>query len=140
MTQRYEDEEPPTQKRRRLDELFADEPFLSPTMKARRLHEKLNEQTGDASDVGASQAQGLPAEAYVRSVPERPELRLDNGVDPLQAQQNAGAPAVSLIDAAIYLRSRGLQAPRTVGIAARDNLTRFRDTLLVSWLRAVEER
>ena len=30
-------------RRKRLDELFVDEPFLSPTMKARTLHEKLHE-------------------------------------------------------------------------------------------------
>ena len=30
-------------KKRKLDELFADEPYLSPTMKARLLHEKLQQ-------------------------------------------------------------------------------------------------
>jgi hypothetical protein len=137
MNQRFEDEEQPEQKRRRLDELFADEPFLSPTMKARRLHEKLNEQAGDFPELGASQAaQGLPAEAYVRSVPEKRDP-----VDPAAANpQEAVAPAVSLIDAAIFLRSGGHQAPRTVGAAARENLARFRHTHLAMWVRAIEER
>lgn len=137
MNQRFEDEDQPGQKRRRLDELFADEPYLSPTMKARRLHEKLNEQAGDFPELGASQAaQGLPAEAYVRSAPERPEP----AAAPAAIPEEAGAPAVSLIDAAIFLRSGGQQAPRTVGIAARENLTQFRHTHLGMWVRAVEER
>jgi hypothetical protein len=140
MNQRFEDEEQPGQKRRRLDELFADEPFLSPTMKARRLHEKLDEQAGDFPDLGASQAaQGLPAEAYVRSVSERPEPA-PLPVAPSGITPDAGAPAVSLIDAAIFLRSHGQQAPRTVGSAARENLIRFRDMQLLTWARAVEER
>ena len=32
---------PPETRRRKLDDLFSDEPFLSPTMRARRLHEKI---------------------------------------------------------------------------------------------------
>lgn len=43
-------------RRKRLDELFADEPHLSPTMKARRLHEKLN---------GFDAQTDLPARAFV---------------------------------------------------------------------------
>lgn len=59
-----------TPRRRKLDELFADEPFLSPTMKARRLHEKLN--TMRIEEQGQQAAQGLPTEAYVQSAPEWP--------------------------------------------------------------------
>lgn len=56
-------------KRRKLDELFADEPYLSATMKANRLHEKLK-----MLEEQERAAQGLPTEAYVvdrNSSPER---------------------------------------------------------------------
>lgn len=47
-------------KRRKLDELFADEPYLSATMKANRLHEKLK-----MLEEQERAAQGMPTEAYV---------------------------------------------------------------------------
>jgi len=56
-------------KRRKLDELFADEPYLSATMKANRLHEKLK-----MLEEQERAAQGLPTEAYVvdrNSSPDR---------------------------------------------------------------------
>ena len=39
-----------TARNKRLDELFADEPHLSPTMKARRLHEKLDAAQANKTD------------------------------------------------------------------------------------------
>ena len=69
-------------RKRRIDELFADEPFLSATMKAKRLHEKL--EAGPVSfDVptqsasGVALAKGWPdrLEAPVREVPiEAPKV------------------------------------------------------------------
>src|SRR2546430_17477557 len=49
----------PEPRRLKLDELFGDEPFLSPTMKARRLHEKLQE----------DQSSGFPTEVVIKKKP-----------------------------------------------------------------------
>ena len=43
-------------RQRKLDELFGDEPFLSPTMKARRLHEKSAEQPVGSGAIPLSSA------------------------------------------------------------------------------------
>jgi hypothetical protein len=143
MNQRHEQEDDSSgPRRRRLDELFADEPFLSPTMKARRLLEKLNEQSADNAPGQASpETQGLPSEAYVRSAPERSvrresaQPRFTPGAEP----HGKAVPTVSLIDAAIYLRSKGSQTPRTVSMEAQGRLAAFRGSVLETWVTAVEE-
>jgi hypothetical protein len=145
MNQRHEqDEEPSSPRRRRLDELFADEPFLSPTMKARRLHEKLNERLneppGDSPNDASRPTQGLPSEAFVRSVPEWPTQPAASASPGLRSASVSDAAPVSLIDAAIFLRSKGKQAPRTVSIPAQEKLAAFRDATLTSWVKAVEDR
>src|SRR5437016_3668498 len=68
-------------RRRRLDALFADEPFLSPTMKARRLYEKLHELPGgetperDLPEPPVDAARPRPESAHppVEAEVERPE-------------------------------------------------------------------
>lgn len=142
MNQRHEqDDDTSSPRRRRLDELFADQPFLSPTMKARRLHEKLYEQSAeDASRQASPETQGLPSEAYVRSVADcfdRLE-RTDTCNAPYSRCQDKAASPVTLIDAAIYLRSKGSQTPRTVSVGAQERLTAFRDSALKMWVIAVE--
>ncbi len=57
------------ERKRRIDELFADEPFLSATMKAKRLHEKL--ESGPVTfDVPTQSASGV---ALSKEWPERME-------------------------------------------------------------------
>ncbi len=134
----------PEPKRRKLDELFADEPFLSPTMKARRLHEKLTQQTQQSEGSNADRAaQGLPTEAYVRSITEK----LSSGgaahagdATQMDEQADTAVRPVSLVDAAIFLRSKGAQVPRSVGVPARARLLDFRDHSLNTWINAIEER
>jgi hypothetical protein len=138
MNQRHEEEEPG--KRKRLDELFADEPFLSPTMKARRLHEKLSQQSAGLDAGDTTIGQGMLREAFVQAQSDsavKPELNRAPFNE--QHQEQASTP-VSLIDAAIFLRSRGTQAPRSMSAAAQQNLTAFRDNALLSWLRPIQDR
>lgn len=106
-------------KRRKLDELFADEPFLSPTMRARRLHEKLQQlQDGDRA------AQGLPTEAYV--VDRNASSVAHNApLDPVQPEE-----MVQFADAVRYLRGEGSRRLSAMQIA---QLQRFRNGLLLHW-------
>ena len=102
-----------TARNKRLDELFADEPHLSPTMMARRLHEKLE----------AAQAENS---GWIPIVPPLP----DAGAEPK-------AQTVSLTQAAEILRaSADWTAPADAAMA---RLFRFRDTALTRWLAAVPE-
>jgi hypothetical protein len=72
---------PPETRRRKLDDLFSDEPFLSPTMKARRLHEKIGGlppasepmQAGSAIPSGEKRLSALIPDAEEG---EQPGLRL----------------------------------------------------------------
>ena len=99
-----------TARMKRLDELFADEPHLSPTMKARRLHEKM-----DANAAG--KAQKAPV------VPPLPPT--------------FGTQTVSLARAAEILRhSAEWTAPPD---AETMRLFRFRETVLTQWLADAPE-
>ncbi|HZP84211.1 MAG TPA: hypothetical protein VFB21_21395 [Chthonomonadaceae bacterium] len=93
----------------RLDDLFADEPYLSPTMKARRLHEKLQEIQN-----AARRAEMLPEERtlYAPPLPDTPS-----------------AARVSLSQAALYLRAGLALRPDTPA-----SLLRFREQTLRQWL------
>ena len=103
-----------TARNKRLDELFADEPHLSPTMKARRLHEKL--EAAQANNAGW--------------VPVVPPLPPPDAAEPK-------TQAMSLQRAAEILRtSADWTATTDVEIA---RLFRFRDTALTQWLAAAPE-
>jgi len=137
-------DEIPGQKRRKLDELFADEPFLSPTMKARRLHEKLHDQVEERVPEKKTEpaSQELPTSAYVRSASEQPAPQSGPQLsETYWADSQGGAPprTVSLVDAAIFLRSKGAQVPRTVNVQAQTRLTAFRDGSLKNWIKAIQE-
>lgn len=121
-------------KKRRLDELFADEPYLSATMKARRLHEKLEE---FESRDGA--VQELPREAFVADLSARPGPLNDEAAerDALRPQQMLRLPA-----AKEYLRARPgvLEAYADRGILDQEvaaRLRRFRDEVLPKWREAL---
>ena len=101
-----------TARNKRLDELFADEPHLSPTMKARRLHEKLAAAQGNSAD-------------WVPVVPPLPDTTA------LKAQ------TVSLGEAAEILRAGADGTAPTDATMAR--LFRFRDTTLTRWLADAPE-
>ena len=96
-------------RRLRLEEIFAEEPHLSPTMKAQRLHEKM---------------QGAKGE--VRFLPVVPPL-----------PQN-GAAKMSLREAGERLRT-GADWNALTHNAANTRLFRFRDTTLRQWLTDAPE-
>ena len=102
-----------TARMKRLDELFADEPHLSPTMKARRLHEKLD---ADA----AGKTRGIPI------VPPLPKL-----------EAGIGTQTVSLTRATEILRNSAAWTAPTDAETAR--LFRFRETVLLQWLADAPE-
>lgn len=100
-----------TARNKRLDELFAEEPHLSPTMKARRLHEKLE----------TAQKAGCPP-----IVPPLP------GTEKIFAPQR-----VSLKRAAEILRnSADWTAPTDLEMG---RLFRFRAATLTRWLADAPE-
>jgi hypothetical protein len=120
-------------RRRKLDELFADEPFLSPTMKARRLHEKLQkmEEQEDGATVD------LPTEAYVMRPPIRrvQASEFDSG----SGRLSAPTTTVSLSQAAEFYRAESAVSS-SIDPACADSLIRFRDQVLKTWLEGLPER
>lgn len=89
------DQTPPESRRRKLDDLFGDEPFLSPTMKARRLHEKMLEHPPMPEGCPAGQSGSPPDKRLSALLPEfvedeRPPLRMLRAEPPVVT----GKPAV----------------------------------------------
>jgi len=117
-----------------LDELFADEPFLSATMKARRLHEKMQEL--EEQEEGA--AQGMPFQAFVREVSPAPALSSNGFSHAAAAAPPREEEMIRLHEAADYLRA-GSERSR-VSPACAERLLHFRDETLVKWLESVPER
>ncbi len=110
-------------RRRKLDELFADEPYLSATMKARRLHEKMNDHGGNG---GLGE---IPTKAYVES-PPRPALSREP-----RRPQEQGEPMVSLQMARSYLRDGGGSADLDSDLSER--LRAFKTGELAQWMKEV---
>ena len=121
MSEQFHSEDSESRKRK-LDDLFADEPFLSPTMKARRLHEKLQElQTRDVIDAG-----GLPSAACVGDI--SPMLSRTEVNEPVVVQTSEGF--VSLTAARRLYRQETVATPRE----GSDKLTKLKDNLLNKWM------
>ncbi|HZT43760.1 MAG TPA: hypothetical protein VFA07_16455 [Chthonomonadaceae bacterium] len=124
-------------RRRRLDDLFADEPYLSTTMKARRLHEKLQELRAREQAV-----QEPPTDARLRerSSPPGAEnsdpalLPEESGVD----ERSQAVDRVSLVRAAEYLRAGTSPGQLEPPYAAR--LLHFREQVLMKWLECAPEK
>ncbi|HXG23281.1 MAG TPA: hypothetical protein VNJ09_01905 [Chthonomonadales bacterium] len=120
-------------KRRKLDELFADEPFLSTTMKARRLHEKLRQYHHAELDA----EHPLPTEAFVQDRPAR-----SHAAGGYSGDRTIGVEeeAVSLSVAAGYLRARraGISPEgERISAAIAERLQRFRDEVLSEWMKGL---
>lgn len=116
-------------RKRRLDELFADAPYLSPTMKARLLAQKLGEEE-PAADPPA-----LPETAFVADV-SLPEPRPERAADDGPAISSGGQ--TDLRSAAGFLRAGCPPGRLDPKVASR--LIRFRSEVLEEWLRAVPPR
>ncbi|HSV73739.1 MAG TPA: hypothetical protein VLH79_08270 [Chthonomonadales bacterium] len=115
-------------RKRRLEELFADAPHLSPTMKARLLSQKL----GD--EVSTSESPGLPDAALIA----------DMSVASTRVERADGGPAISsgahadLRAAAGFLRAGCPPGRLDPKVASR--LIRFRADVLQEWLRLLPPR
>lgn len=118
---------------RRLDDLFADDPHLSVTMKARLLHQKLREQ----EERNSREAQGLPTEAFVSSLPVTNAAPL---VDDEESGPAFAAPVqpIDLNKAAGFLRAGCPPGRLPMDVAAR--LMRFREERLNRWLLDLPDR
>lgn len=128
-------------RRRRLDDLFADEPYLSTTMKARRLHEKLQELR--------AREQAVQEPSTDASLRERSSYLESEGSDAaslLEASSQApgagerlqGTERVSLARAADYLRAGVGPGQLEPPYAAR--LLHFREQVLMKWLEGAPEK
>ena len=113
------------QRRRKVDELFADEPFLSPTMKARRLHEKIE---GYQEQNGA--AQGLPTRAFVL---DRGNIQSQSINYPIKQH---GEGNISFSAAVDYYRKIG-QIP--ISADERDKLMKLKETILEKWAKRIPD-
>jgi hypothetical protein len=101
---------------RKLEDLFADEPFLSPTMKARSLHEKLRVHPPATSGLARSAQGAEPPFDALCLVETR----------------------VSLEDAVRLLRTE--RERDGVLIAEEECLHRFREQVLPEWLKLAPAR
>lgn len=116
---------------RHLEALFADEPYLSPTMKARQMHEKLLEQRA---------SEGAPINS-----PVTPSLRIETrepvrsaGPATTPVRKTSGVPKMSFDEARAILRGHG--TPDPYGFDPTDPLSYFRTQILSQWLEKVEPR
>ena len=115
---------------RHLEALFADEPFLSPTMKARRIHDKMQEMRAAES----SAARPVRAAAVTRSFwMEREELM------PKRAEPPPAGPRMSFAEAIAHLRQPIRSAPDG-GLDPADPISRFRSEMLYPWVQQVGRR
>ena len=124
-------------RRRHLDALFADQPFLSPTMRARGMHDKLREMR--SKEIGS----------YSDSIDRTPEL--SNAPDwllPVVGRQVALLQRVECVPgntervsfAEATARFRGPAARHRQVSSASDPILRFRDDVLSRWVQEVRPR
>lgn len=140
----------PDSRRRRLDDLFGDEPFLSPTMKARRLHEKLH--TPEIVSIEEITVEGLHRapqstalvrpDSYPETVPDVPEdgsprLQLLCFGEELQQQASGQQAGITLADAASILRGGVIPNSQVEFV---EPLKQFREQVLMQWIKGAPAR
>lgn len=129
-------EETGTHRTRRLDDLFKDDPFLSPTMRARQLLDKSMElpiidENGETVTQPVTQPQPVTPVASTEVDENEPtELVLIHSTKSTPGR-------IPFLLAAAYLRAKGDQLPHVPGV---QGLRRFRRTVLEEWLRYVPDR
>jgi hypothetical protein len=142
---------PTETRRRKLDDLFGDDPYLSPTMKARRLHEKL--ETPEAVSLEEIARESVVADPGPRAVispevlpvPAPPVARDPGSHLQMVCYEESGAPesspagsAIPFADAAAFLRvGRNAGANRP---AQAEQLHHLREQVLLQWLKSVPPR
>jgi len=120
-------------RKRHLEALFADEPFLSPTMKARRMHEKMLD--GRAREGAAGERASTPFLApdtlHSAVVLEDPSLmRLERGA--------AQGPRLTFQEARARLSGQGVPDP--FAFSSTDPISYFRTQVLSQWFQKVDKR
>jgi hypothetical protein len=120
-------------KRRKLDELFADEPYLSTTMKARRLHEKLQEfEARDHTALPVQAFVSIPPALAEREIVERQVIEARPAYVPEKARLSFAQAAELLRESPSQLRARALQGLMDAETA--DRLIRLREQVLMQWM------
>jgi hypothetical protein len=129
-------------RRKKLDELFENEPFLSPTMKAHRLYQKLEQQAAPPKTQPDS-----VRDARIEALPNGfGELRLVDASRPQEAVPQAAAPPkessphrlLGLVEAAAYIRHKPAAGAQEGPAAER--LLRFREHVLARWVQDAPRR
>jgi hypothetical protein len=120
-------------RKRHLEALFADEPFLSPTMKARRMHEKLYEMRALESEFGdCASATSITVDSpYNLSIREEPAFMRHGGL-------SEDGPRFTFAEAAELLRTHDESDRR--GLALSEPIDHFRKHVLEQWVRKVDRR
>ena len=113
-----------------LDALFADEPYLSPTMKARQMHEKMEEQRENQSGVSLPPARGIEGIVASQSMSTSSGSSI--------SKRTTGVPKMNFDEARAILRGHGV--PDKYGFDPSDPLSYFRTQVLSIWLEKVEPR
>src|SRR5579862_2828791 len=93
-------------RKRHLEALFADEPYLSPTMKARRMHEKVADARG--RDVAFAERPAAPSRAG--DLAHAP-ASLEDGADARGERFFPSGPRISLQEAKARLGGQGVPDP-----------------------------
>lgn len=115
-------------RKRHLEALFADEPYLSPTMKARRMHEKLNDPR--SRDVGFGDRLSVDS-PFAGPVSDDPAfMRYERTAPP--------GSGMSLLEAKKRLGSQGVPDP--FAFSPSDPISYFRTQVLSQWIRKVDRR
>lgn len=128
-------------RKRHLDALFADEPYLSPTMKARSMHEKMrgmrSMEEGDEDSPYSDVADVMPIPATVPR--QTVQSTVDKGVARSTSTSDRAvstAPKLDFDEARAILRGHGVPDP--YGFDPTDPLSYFRTQILSEWLQKVE--
>lgn len=132
----------PSIRRKKLDELFVEEPYLSPTMKAHRLYQKLDQfQTPpDAASSPSHEAHHAEVLIHPADVPSAPLLSLSSAAAPQDAPEESvpTAEPLSLVEAARYIRWGSIGSRWE--IPEPERLLHFRDQTLRTWLHGAPKR
>ena len=120
-------------RKRHLDSLFADEPFLSPTMKARSMHDKLRAMRSSEMDGGGRVSSGPLVPDWLR-----PAATREDATSARAERPSAGSAGISFAEATSRLRQ---PAPQAHGeTRGSDPISRFRAEVLSQWVREVRPR
>lgn len=119
-------------RKRHLEALFADEPFLSPTMKARRMHEKLVDMRTRESITGEWSAPLLAGDPprSVALLEEPAGLRAERG--------STAGPRMTFQEAKTRLGGQGVPDP--YAFTSSDPISYFRTQVLSQWIQKVDRR